>query len=119
MGTEQLPFAASCTPGLQSPHSPRRSLASEAMAGGPTEELNHFAAEKLFLSKCRMPEGRSFQVGGAKQESREEGDPSPRGIFSNVTGTSHPFTGCPMFYRSPPPNQVCKAFLIDFHPQNS
>lgn len=79
MGAE--PFVASCTPGLQSPRSPRRSLASEAMAGGPTEGLNHFTAQKLFLRKCWMPEGRSFQVGGAKQGNREEGDPSPRVIF--------------------------------------
>lgn len=63
MGTEQLPFVASATPGLQSPHSPRRSLASEVMAGGLTERLNHFEAEKLFLSKCWMWGGKKLPGG--------------------------------------------------------
>lgn len=72
MGIVQFPCVAHRTPGLQSPHSPRRSLVSEAMAAGPAEEQYHFAAERLLLCKRWMPEEEASRWGGVMLSTRAE-----------------------------------------------
>lgn len=56
-----------------------------------------FSSKNILSQQSAWSWARSFQVGDAK--CRVEGKEVPTsGIFSNLAGTSHPFTGCSIYY---------------------
>ena len=56
-----------------------------------------FSSKNILSQQSAWSWARSFQVGDAKR--RVEGKEVPTsGIFSNLAGTSHPFTGCSIYY---------------------